>query len=357
MELATCTINLSAIKHNLTRVKQFAPHTKVLAMLKAAGYGHDAVTMAKTLTQADAFGVARIGEAIELVDAGISTPIVLMEGCFDQQEYLLASEHSLQVVIHSVTQLKQFLDLELPKPIKVWLKVETGMHRLGIEIEHVNDAIAKIQNSNNQVGKLVVLSHLANADAPQDAKNNQQLELLKQQCAEHDVQLSMANSAAIVSNKQCHLDWVRPGIMLFGATPVMDKSVTDLELIPAMTFSSRIIAIKSIKAGDSVGYGSSWQAKVDTQIAVVAIGYGDGYPRQIDDQAQVYINDQYFPIVGKVSMDMITVNVGDMECEIGDSVELWGANVPVEDIAASANTISYQLYCGITNRVKKRFID
>ena len=358
MQLATVEINTAAVKHNLTRINTLAPNARVLAMVKADGYGHNAVKMAQALSESDAFGVARIGEAIELREAGIDNQIVLMEGCFDVQEYELAIEHGFQLSIHNNIQLEQFLSLSPDKPVVVWLKLDTGMHRLGFTVEGYRAAYEALRKCDHCAAGIVLMTHFACADDVQHTFNEQQLSLFHQASSGLNGQISVANSATILTRQDRHFNWVRPGIILYGASPVLNTTAADFDLLPVMTFKSNVIAVKTIKRGERVGYGGDWQAERDTRIAVIAAGYGDGYPRHAKSGTPVFINGERCPLVGRVSMDMITVDVTDAgSVEIGDKVTLWGNGLPAEEIATWASTISYTLFCGITNRVKRVYLD
>ena len=357
MRLAHVAINTSALKHNLARIQALAPESRVLAMVKADGYGHDAVQMAKALSKADAVGVARIGEAITLIQAGVEADIVLMEGCFDIAEYELAIEHGFQLVIHNDTQLAQFLSLKTDASIRVWLKLDTGMHRLGFSPEQYRESYRALKQCTHCHQDNVLMTHFACADDPDNSFNEQQLSLFQDASSDLNGLVSIANSATILTRPDRHLDWVRPGIILYGASPVLGTTAADFQLKPVMTFSSNVIAVKRIAKGERVGYGGDWQAARDTVLAVIGVGYGDGYPRHAKSGTPVLVKGARAQLVGRVSMDMITVDVTDLApVSIGDAVTLWGEGLPAEEVAEWASTISYTLFCGITNRVARSYV-
>lgn len=359
MNPVVAEISKSSLKHNLQRVRELAPNSKVLAMVKANAYGHDAIDVAKTLSDVDALGVARINEAMLLVEAGVKTPIVLMEGCFDECELTKAIEMHFEIVIQNQLQLTQLLAAKKVKqPIKVWLKMETGMHRVGVPTELARTMVSQLQTCGHVDKELTLVSHFACADEPLHPCNQQQLSVFNQVTDGLDVKRSCANSAATVAIPESHFDWVRPGVMLYGSSPLLGKSAEDCGLKPAMTLRSQVIAVNDIEAGGIVGYGANWSAEKNSRIAVVAMGYGDGYPRHAKNGTPVLINGKRYPMVGRVSMDMITVEVGlSSDVEIGDSVILWGPELPAEEIAEWADTICYEMFCNLANRVKRQFVD
>ncbi|MDC2889552.1 alanine racemase [Psychrosphaera algicola] len=352
----TADINLSALNHNLTQIKKRVKHANVLAMVKADGYGHGIVPVAQSLAAANAFGVARASEAKELVDAQINKPVVLVEGCFDLDEYQWALQSGVQVAIHTPVQLEQFLSLKTSKRITVWLKLDTGMHRLGFSPTQFKTAFQQLEQCQHCVD-IISMTHFACADDLENPLNEMQLSEFEQTCSGLEGQQSVANSALILSRPDKIKDWVRPGIALYGSSPIEGSQSQDFDLRPVMTFKANIIAINAIPKGHTVGYGCGWTADKDSTIAVVAVGYGDGYPRHAQNGTPVLINDQKAPLVGRVSMDMITVDISELtNVNIGDSVVLWGEGLPAEEIAICASTISYTLFCGITRRVKRNYI-
>ena len=350
------TIDLTALEHNFTRVKQLAPHSKVLAVLKANAYGHGMLAVAQALKQADALGVARLDEALALRAGGIARPIVLLEGFFHPDELPQIVASNLQLIIHHRDQAEALLAAQLDSPVRVWLKIDTGMHRLGVYPDEVAELYQRLSGSANVQGPLRLMSHFASSDELDKATTIEQLTLFQRVTAGLVGEHSLANSAAVINWPQSHGDWVRPGLMLYGVSPQAETAGVSLGLKPVMTLSSSVIAVRKVNAGDAVGYGGSWIAAHNSRLAVVAIGYGDGYPRAAGNNADVLINDKRFPVVGRVSMDMITVDIGTEQVLVGDKVVLWGAELPVEELAQRVDTIPYELLCNITSRVQLSYI-
>jgi alanine racemase len=342
----TAEIDLAAISHNLNIAKAASPKSKVMAVIKADAYGHGLVPVGQSIESADALGVARLVEAVELREAGIDTPITLLEGFVDSSELELIAKFNLDLVIHSEHQLSL---LQGCTGLRLWLKLETGMNRLGLSARSIENAISRL----GMHKILGLMGHLANADDQLDSAIDNQLEAFHSVADRVELDRSLANSAALLAHSRTHFDWNRPGLMLYGASPFRDLNpITSLQ--PAMKLSAPIIAIKQLEAGDSVGYGSLWVARKSSLIAVVGIGYGDGYPREISDDTQIFVKGSRRGVVGRVSMDMMTIELktGD-EFSIGDRVELWGQNIPIEEIARCAGTIPYTVMCGVTKRVPR----
>ncbi len=349
-------IHLSALQHNLTCVKNFAKKSKVLAMVKANAYGHGAVECLPALSQADALGVACLTEAIPLQTAGWQKPIVLMEGAFSLAEWQYAYQHQMQCVIHHQTQVEWALS-DIPQhnnPI-VWLKFNTGMNRLGFNQTEILDVAKQLFNKGYS---LILTSHFANADNITHPLNQTQIQLfhetlnlLKSQIS-LTIQGSLCNSAGIVNWQTCHYDWVRAGIMLYGSSPVIHQTASDIGLKPVMTFSASIMAIHQLNAGESVGYGSRWQAKQPCKIGIVSVGYGDGYPRVIHENAYMQTEQgERLPIIGRVAMDMLMIDISHaVHVDIGTTVQLWGDMPTIDEVASWNDTISYELLCLVTNR-------
>lgn len=350
---ATVHINLPALIDNYNVIKSMAPESKVLAVLKANGYGHGLVTIAKALPQADAFGVARIEEALELRTAGVIKPIVLLEGVFNAGDLAILAANNLQTIVHTKEQLHAILQADMDRPLKVWLKIDTGMHRLGIEPNQFKDFYFPLTESENVHSDLVLMSHFSCADDVNNSSTSEQFTLFNELTKGLPNPRSIANSAGVCGWESTHCDWIRPGLMLYGVSPLLDKTSANLGLKPVMTLQSSVIAIQRVKSGDTVGYGNAWQAKEDTNIGVIAIGYGDGYPRHANNGTPIWLNGRRVPLAGRVSMDMITVDLGNnAKDKIGDIATLWGDELPVEEIAQHSTTIPYELLCNITRRVK-----
>ncbi|PWK47259.1 alanine racemase [Pleionea mediterranea] len=345
-------IHLDAITHNLAMIRQMAPNSQIMAVVKADAYSHGIVQVAEHLSQADCFAVACIEEAIQLREGGISQPIVLLEGYFEAEELALIDRYDLQTVIHSQYQIDWLLASKLSGSLTVWLKFDSQMNRLGFNPENFTAALKQLESS-DQVSEIKLMTHFACADDIASYKTEQQNKQFVDLTADMTVEKTAANSAAILAWPETHYDWVRPGIMLYGCSPLLTRHGAQHQLKPAMTLESQVIAIKQVKKGETAGYGAHWVAAQDTRLAVVAIGYGDGYPRHAENGTPVWINGREVPLAGRVSMDMIAVDIGlDSQDEVGDRVVLWGEELPVEVVAQSANTIPYTLLCGVTSRVK-----
>ncbi|MFN6970677.1 MAG: alanine racemase [Rheinheimera sp.] len=349
-------INIDALHHNFNHLQQIAPQSRILAVLKANAYGHGLLAVAEQLKIAGAFGVARIDEALLLRAGGIVKPIVLLEGFFHADELPQVVASNLQIVVHHLSQVDALLAAELDAPVHVWLKVDSGMHRLGIYPEQFTDIYQRLMDSPNVLKPLRLMTHFACADELENPATTQQLLLFKQLIQGCEGELSIANSAGVLAWPESHGDWIRPGLALYGVSPMAEGRSSDHGLRPVMTFSSSVIAVRKVKKGDQVGYGASWTAPQDTQLAVVAIGYGDGYPRNAPSGTPVLINGKRYPIVGRVSMDMTTVDIGEDNVQIGDQTTLWGETLAVEEIAALVQTIPYELLCNITSRVELRYV-
>ncbi|MDH5228919.1 MAG: alanine racemase [Gammaproteobacteria bacterium] len=353
-QAAEATIDLSALRHNLQVVKKHAPQAKIMAVIKANAYGHGMMSVAKALEQADAFAVAHIEEAIQLREKHKQKPIVLLHGFANESELKRASALSLQCVIHDERQLS--LLQAFSQKINLWLKLDTGMNRLGFSPNTIMQAYGLLKEDHKVLG---LFSHFANADQVDAKSNQQQLKLFHDTSLGPGLWRSMANSAAILTQAHSHYDWVRPGIMLYGASPFSDKSAQSLGLKPVMSLSSQVIAVKDLAKGQAVGYGSRWKAKENTRIAVIGLGYGDGYPRHAADGTPVVINGESFTLAGRVSMDMICVEIGsNASVNVGDSAILWGQGGPaINTVAQFAETIPYELSCRLTSRVVFKEVD
>lgn len=350
---AQAVIDLAALRHNLRRAREAAPSSRVMTVIKANGYGHGLLRVARALADADAFAVACIEEAMELREAGIKTPIVLLEGFFDAPELLLASEHGFEPVVHHSTQIEMLERTRLVRPVRAWLKIDSGMHRLGFAPAVAADAWRRLRECPAVAARIGLVTHLANADDRGDSYTLMQLEAFRSALPGLEAERSIANSAGILGWPQAHAEWVRPGLMLYGASPFVAGSGEEEGLFPAMTLATRLIAVNHLKKGDAVGYGSSWICPEDMRVGVAAIGYGDGYPRHAKTGTPVLVNGMRTRLVGRVCMDMITVDLrGVPDAQVGDPVVLWGKGLPVEEVAQHSLTVAYELLCGITQRVK-----
>lgn len=347
-------IDLSACRHNLSIAQQAAPDSKCIAIIKANAYGHGIVQVAKALTNADAFGVARINEAIQLREAGVTTPILLLEGFTSEDDLKLILKYKLESVIHNDEQL-QLLEQLNSEPITVWLKVDTGMHRLGFSPDDVTKISQRLAQCSSVNKPVKLMTHLANADDKNDDNTIKQVEAFYQSIdGLKDSETSIANSAGILGWPQSHASWNRPGVMLYGVSPFIGSTAEDHNLKPVMTLSSKLIAVKQVNKGERIGYGGSYTCDKDMTIGIIAIGYGDGYPRHAKSGTAVLVNGKRCSLVGRVSMDMICVDLTEQAttAQVNDSVILWGEGLAIEEIAENADTIAYELLCGVTSRVK-----
>lgn len=357
MRDARLGISRQALHHNLQRVREASPYSRVLAMVKADAYGHGARLVAETLAEADGFGVAFLDEALALRAAGIRQPITVLEGVFSDGEMFEAVRQNISVVIHQMAQVELLERCKLTGPVNVWLKLDTGMHRLGLPPEAAVAAYRRVRAA-RITGEIGLLTHFACADqldSPLTEKQLSRFRAVQQVLSEGDELLpdSLANSAAILAWPAAHGAWVRPGIMLYGSSPFADQSADSLGLRPVMTLTAKLIAVHLLKQGEPVGYGASWVALQDTRIGVVGIGYGDGYPRHAPSGTPVLVDGRRVPLVGRVSMDMITVDLGNVPAQPGDTCVLWGEGLPADEIAACAGTLSYELFCKVTARVRR----
>jgi alanine racemase len=324
-----------------------------MAIVKADGYGHGLAGVAEALIEADAFAVARLEEGLILRQAGHRCPIVLLGGIADKAGLQLASTYNLTLVVHEATQLDLLRQAPVAAPLLVWLKVDTGMHRLGFPPEAIPEVLASLCRCRAVASIVGLMSHLANADQAEDSLTALQLETFKG-VSVSGLARSVANSAAIMAYPQAHFNWVRPGLMLYGASPFANCNGIAMGLKPVMTLKSRLIAIHHLRAGDKVGYGAAWTCPEPMTVGVAAIGYGDGYPRHAASGTPVLVNGCPVPLVGRVSMDMITLDLrGQPEARIGDSVIAWGSGLPVEEVAFHAATIPYELLCQVATRVPR----
>ena len=347
------TIDHAALRQNLERVRQAAPNSAIWAVIKADAYGHGMERVAATLRDVDGFAVARLDEALRLRADNITKPILILEGVHTADELRVASEAQLQIVLHHASQLEIFSVVDLATPISVWLKLDTGMHRLGFSVDEFEPIRLQLQQIPG-VGEIAMMTHLANADDRSDPATEEQLALFNKIATGSGGLLSSANSAGLLGFPASHHDWVRPGIMLYGASPFSGTTGLQQGLKPVMTLRSSLISVKQLQKGDRIGYSGTYTCPETMPIGVVGIGYGDGYPRHAKAGTPVLVNGQRLPLIGRVSMDMITVDLRQQpHAQVGDSVILWGDGLPAEQIAELSNTIAYQLFCGITNRVRR----
>lgn len=348
-------IHLDALRHNLAKIRTWAPKQKIMAMVKADGYGHGLVNVALALKEADAFGVACLEEAIALRKAGVNNRIVLMAGFYDAHEELpLIQSLNLELAIHhqeQINHLKFFFQQTTDVAIPVWIKINTGMNRLGFSCDQVLE-VFKTLDQCAFIKHQGFMTHFASADEPHHTANHTQVDAFFKTVQDLPGEKSLANSAAILGIPASHADWVRPGILLFGVSPYTGRMGRDEGLLPVMTLQSKLIAVQSVKAGQTIGYGREYLCEKDMRIGVVAAGYGDGYSRLMPSGTPLLVNGKTAPLVGRVSMDMLTVDLSSQpEAKIGDIVQLWGPDLPVEKIATAVGTSAYELLTGLAKRV------
>ena len=369
MKPAIATINSAALRHNIQLIKSFAPNQKLLAMIKANAYGQGLLPAAHILAdQVDGFGVARLREALEIQETGYTGKILLVEGFFDREELLKTLSRRFDSVIHCYEQLEllEQVATEWEKeqqkgfwkrktkiyfPINVWLKIDTGMHRLGVHPEQVDEFYQRLKKC-PLVESISFVSHFSRADELDCGYTEKQISTFEQATQAYPKHArSISASSGILYWKQAHYEWVRPGIIMHGISPHYEP-ITHLGFQPVMTLSSSLIAVRTHKAGEPVGYGGTWVSPKDTKLGVIAMGYGDGYPRNAPEGTPVLINGRKVPIVGRVSMDMLTVDLGaDSQDKVGDETIFWGKDLLIEEIAEHIGVISYELITKLTPRV------
>lgn len=345
-------IDTAALGHNLSRVRALAPGCRVLAVLKANAYGHGMVASARALAGADGFAVARLGEALALRAAGFRNRIVVLAGVTSPEELRCAAQDAVELVVHQPEQLGLLEAWPGGHRFRIWLKIDTGMGRLGFRSADIGAAVARVANCRSVESPPLLMTHLAEAELRDSELTQAQLRSFAQWTAGLPGERSIANSAGLIGWPAARADWVRPGLMLYGMSPCAEQSAADLGLRPVMRLETRVIAVKELEAGDRVGYGGAWAAPRRARIAIAAGGYGDGYPRNAAAGTPVLVNDRLAPLAGRVSMDMLTIDVTELpRVAIGDPVVLWGRGVTAETVAAGAGTIPYELVCRVSERV------
>lgn len=344
-------LNLAALAGNFAEVRRHAPHAKALAVIKANGYGHGMLRVARVLAQAgtDGFAVLSLHEAEALRDAGFQQRILMLEGFFSQEEIATQARRSIATVVHSPWQLEMLERTPLEHPLTVYLKINTGMNRLGFRPEDAPAALQRLRQC-AAVEEVTLMTHFATAD--EQAGIAWQLPALRQATAGHDLPGCFANSAAILRHPESHADWVRPGILLYGSSPFAGQTAASLGLQPVMTLQSRLIAVQDLQPGETLGYGATFRADQPTRIGVVACGYADGYPRHAPTGTPILVNGQRTRTLGRVSMDMLFADLTAIpNADVGTPVTLWGEGMPVDEVASAAGTISYELLSALAQRV------
>jgi alanine racemase len=347
-------IDLSALEHNLSVVRHHAPRSRVMAVVKADAYGHGLLRAAEALAHADGFAMLELDAAVRLREAGYRQTILLLEGFFDPDELAWIEQYRLSTVIHNHEQIAMLAAARLRGRLDVFLKLNTGMNRLGFPLEQVDAALETLR-SNPVVGQITLMTHLACADEPRKAQSvSIQIERFNAAGKGCRLPRSLANSAAILRYPETHADWVRPGIMLYGASPLAGTSAAELDLHPAMTLSSQIIAVQTLKSGEGLGYGHIFRPSRPLKVGVVAGGYADGYPRHAPTGTPVLVNGRRTRLVGRVSMDMLHVDLSEIEdAGVGSRIILWGRGIPIDEVARAADTIPYELMCALAPRMQK----
>lgn len=353
----TAVINFDNLRHNFEVLQELAPG-KLVLVVKANAYGHGLKQVVKALGNVDCFAVATIDEALLIRQFRPNVRILLLEGFLDKEELKMALQLNLDCVIHQQHQLNMLNEISSNERLNIWLKYDSGMNRLGFNQKEYSQAIKSLEK-NSKVNELILMSHLASANQKNNPFNQEQKQKFLK--FSHNKQLSLSNSSALLNGWAIDNEWCRVGLTLFGVSPIEGKLASDYHLKPVMTLKTNIIAIKQVNAGETIGYGQTYCTKNKMQIAIIGIGYGDGYPWSLTENAFVLLNQQQTKIVGRVSMDMMAIDItGINNVNIGDSVLIWGesinGNLPVETVASHANIIAYVLLCQITPRVKCQYV-
>lgn len=351
MRATKATIDLGALRHNLRIVRQQAPNSKVLAVVKADAYGHGLLRSVPGLEDADGFGVLRVSEALALREAGYSQTLVLLEGVFSLDELDAVADHGISIVVHNEQQLAMLEARagQLARPISVFLKMNSGMNRLGFRPQVYKATLQRLQAC-AAVSDITLMTHFATADDERGIVA--QLSVFEAATQGTGYSVSLANSAAVLQFPEAHRDWVRPGIMLYGSSPLAGTSAASFGLQPVMRFASEVIAIQTLEAGETLGYGACFTATQLTRVAIVACGYADGYPRHALTGTPIAVDGVLTRTLGRVSMDMLFADITHLPAvREGSEVELWGRLVPVDSVAEAAGTVGYELLCAVAPRV------
>ncbi|CNE07922.1 catabolic alanine racemase DadX [Yersinia kristensenii] len=346
----SASLNLSALHHNLSLIRRHVGTAKIWSVVKANAYGHGLARIWSGLSATDGFALLDLNEAILLREQGWHGPILLLEGFFQPQDLVLLDHYRLTTSVHSDWQLEAIKAARLTAPLNIYLKFNSGMNRLGFPVGQAQ-AVWQWAKSLSNVGEVTLMSHFANADNLIGI--DEQFTQIQQATGHIPAARCFANSAAILRNPQTHYDWVRPGIILYGASPSGDMAdIAGMVLRPVMSLRSEIIAVQSLSAGQSVGYGSRYRASGAQRIGVVACGYADGYPRLAPSGTPIMVDGILTHTVGAISMDMLTVDLTSCpQAQIGSKVEIWGENVLIDQVAKAAGTVGYELMCALANRV------
>jgi alanine racemase len=352
--LAIATLSTENLLHNLNIIKKQTKDRQIIAMIKANAYGHGLRSTALRLDgKVFSLGVASVDEALALRKVNIKSPITLMSGAFEADDLFIASCQNFHLIFHEETQINWLKNIKLPNPIHIWLKIDTGMGRLGFNLESAKKAYQELSNNPQIAQPIGIISHLACADEPSNSLNKQQMDNFHLFVKNLPGPKSLANSAAIFGLEGSLYDVVRPGLSLYGISPLQDKSASELGLKPVMTLQTRLVSISNAKQGSSIGYGARFICPEDMKIGVIAMGYGDGYPRSARDGTPLLVNNKKCQLVGRVSMDMAMIDLRNCpDAKVGDPVILWGDGLPLEEVAKYTDNVTYDIICGVQQRVK-----
>jgi len=357
MRRARLLIDTGALRHNLGVARRFAGARSIFAAVKADGYGHGLVTAARAFSKAetDGLAVATPGEGIALRKAGLSERILVLQGALTAEELEAAAGHSLDLVFHDMAQLdllERHAGSLRAAGIRAWIKVDTGMHREGLMPEQVQSARDRLSASPAVGGTIGLMTHFARADEPDGSVTDRQIETFDAVAGEWSGETSLCNSAALLGASGAGGDWVRPGIMLYGGNPFIFGEAAQYRLQAAMTLKTVLVAVRQVPRGASVGYGGRFVAPETMPVGLASVGYGDGYPRHAPDGTPILVNGRRSQVIGRVSMDLVTVDLRGIEAQVGDEVECWGSGLPIDQVAQAAGTISYELMCQVSGQLQ-----
>jgi alanine racemase len=359
MRPATAILSRKNLLHNIKIIKEKAPSSKVIAMVKANAYGHGICEVGRILDgNVDMLGVCSIDEALMLRNAGVKAQVILAQGVFDESELLQASCERFHVVFNNDEQLNWLERQDLPILLNSWIKINTGMGRLGFQLENAKSAYLRLLESKKTEKPVRIMSHFACADDASHPLNQRQIAVFREFIKDKNSEYSFCNSGGIMNFPECNFDFVRPGISIYGVSPISGKTAADFGLKPVMTMQSKISSVQKIRKGETIGYNARYKCSEDTNVGIVAIGYGDGYPLTAVDGTPILVNEKECSLVGRVSMDMIAVDLKNCpDAKVGDKVILWGDALPVERVSASSTNISYNTLTGVQSRVKYLWVD
>ncbi|CRK85750.1 Alanine racemase, biosynthetic [Candidatus Providencia siddallii] len=359
MKIATALINRTALLNNLKLIKKIAANSRILAIVKSNAYGHGLIEVSKIIQKSvEAFGVARLNEALLIRNSGIIKPIILLEGFFKKDDLSIIIENKIDIIVHCIEQLEILENFEFSKPLKVWMKLDIGMHRIGVQPKDAEQFYLRLQKCKNILLPINIISHFSISNIPHLHVTKKQINIYKNFISNKIGEKSISASAGILFWPEAHYDWIRPGIIMYGVSPQNNKKGSDFNLQPVMTFKTILIAIRKHFANEYAGYGKFWKSNKNTYLGVIAVGYGDGYLSNIPIKTPVLINGRRVPIVGKISMDMTIIDLGiNSYDKVGDEVTLWGENFPIEEVASLSNISSYELLTKLTSRVTIEYVN